>query len=1435
MQFIITNDGIASISSAMASGTPIHVDTFKVGSSVNYSPLQTDLALRGTTHYTGSVLDYRVVGTDTIEYLLLLGPNIGPFSFGEIGLYLNNGKLFALGSLSNLQYKSATVSNTPGVSIEIVASITYTNISSIVAYYLQVNAYSKLVEYATLALLPPTPIAASNGCIIRNTDDNGEPILAIKVNESKWRFSNFSRVELAEPVAGTSDYLSIQTSMSNAPDNFRRNRYIIQFVSGVLTGKSRLITSWNNFLITWDESLPSIPSPGDLYEIYSSDFASQHRHYKPTASSSFSPVTFVDSKIWLNKDDLGGWRKHKGGLYQSQARTTGRSYGNFATATLAVAAGVQLLDYYYNTTSNQWEEVTNLLVPASVATVRAGTRQIPQEAVVTAEAGRAVIWDTTGQIPAMWAVSPLTFGVITSVDASNELVVVGTTLNGVFIYSFKAQCWTNYLSTGMVQYSPSTFTALGTALPIDATRSISSNVVNDVVAWTRQDSKLTGRGVYEVTVALATNSGVSVVWSDGTTTKSSVTTAFTSISLDANESLYAVSGVALNQDVYSFNSYSYTVTNFATSSVIYGRTSTGATYPYMLPTTTRVEGTRLNRFAAISANAGGGITLVDYNINSPRDSMTCLITNLYNTGWMVGNTMCSFTGNAASSVTDKSGAGLVLTGGTIVTAVVATGSDLYSFNTSILAGATLPTTAANGHVAWWQEVAGAWVHYVSIVNTVSGSFSNGYINGNPSSIVPIADVYISAGTTLNIRAGKTVTMVKASVGSITAKQAADMYADESQRFVPNAVSLLSTATVALDLYYDKYSDYLAVANGSVADYLTGICRNSSYTMAATVQSVASSNGMDIIASTGASRLELTRRDFLTDPTINLADGLVPQATYMRQPVNLHQAFNQSYNFAEATGSSDSMVIVLDPLPHRLVDGVVLRVRTGAGFTANTVTAPTVTLQGVVIPIKKSGGIALSAGDMRGAGYTMLLTYNQAGNYLELTNAGDYVRRSGDTMLGPLIQAADPLVPLGTATKQYVDNIVLGLFDDRGSYNAATTNGYPTTGGSGGAGGSGVGALGAVMKGDIWNISSDSFITSSDVVTTNVYINDTIRALVDNPGQLSTNWDIMVSTAAVSTNTAGSIVRRDASGNFSAGVITASLTGVASHATNLNNGVLGNIAYQSGVSTTSFLAPGTLNQVLTCGGAAAPTWGPGTISGVQLGGTLKLLTFGNHMASGSANYDGSTIATLSTDATNINAPSTIVARDASGNFSAGTITADLTGTALNATNAVNLIGGTALCTSLTVGNGANESLITMIDLNEQSRRIYCNTGLVGFLKAVGVQGTPSTWGAYCDNTGNWTAAGDITGLSDARLKTNVETLTGSLGRVLSMRGVAFDKDGVRGIGVIAQEMQKVQPLVVHTGQDELATLSVAYGNIVAELIEAVKELKAEIDELKSKSV
>ena len=155
--------------------------------------------------------------------------------------------------------------------------------------------------------------------------------------------------------------------------------------------------------------------------------------------------------------------------------------------------------------------------------------------------------------------------------------------------------------------------------------------------------------------------------------------------------------------------------------------------------------------------------------------------------------------------------------------------------------------------------------------------------------------------------------------------------------------------------------------------------------------------------------------------------------------------------------------------------------------------------------------------------------------------------------------------------------------------------------------------------------------------------------------------------------------------------------------------------------------------------------------------------------------------------------------------------------------LNLSGGT-MTGNLTIQNTAPS--IVMADTDNGTFQVHCNSALIGFL------GTGGNWISRTDNSGNFVATGNVTAYSDARLKENVETIHNALDLVHQMRGVFYDRidTGEPGVGVIAQEIEEVLPeVVVHSD----GMLSVAYGNLVGVLIEAIKELSARVEKLEAR--
>ena len=103
----------------------------------------------------------------------------------------------------------------------------------------------------------------------------------------------------------------------------------------------------------------------------------------------------------------------------------------------------------------------------------------------------------------------------------------------------------------------------------------------------------------------------------------------------------------------------------------------------------------------------------------------------------------------------------------------------------------------------------------------------------------------------------------------------------------------------------------------------------------------------------------------------------------------------------------------------------------------------------------------------------------------------------------------------------------------------------------------------------------------------------------------------------------------------------------------------------------------------------------------------------------------------------------------------------------------------------------------------------------------------------DMSGNLTMAGDVTAYSDRRVKENIITVDNALNKVLSLRGVYYNRidseDKKTKLGVIAQEILEVIPEVV--GQDNDGMYNVSYGNLAGLFIEAIKEQQTQIEELK----
>lgn len=284
--------------------------------------------------------------------------------------------------------------------------------------------------------------------------------------------------------------------------------------------------------------------------------------------------------------------------------------------------------------------------------------------------------------------------------------------------------------------------------------------------------------------------------------------------------------------------------------------------------------------------------------------------------------------------------------------------------------------------------------------------------------------------------------------------------------------------------------------------------------------------------------------------------------------------------------------------------------------------------------------------------------------------------------------------------------------------------------------------------------------------------------------------------------------------------------------------VGDILTATSTTALSAITPSVYGKVLLSQGsgtASAPTWGQVNLEDhvtgilpVTHGGTGVNTIIGILKGNGTNDF---TAAVAGTDyAAAIHTHSYVP-------LAGGTMTGGLTiGTSSAGANA-DIYGDITTYSSIIIKNIS--PTIRLQDADNRTAFIHVNSNYFHILRGA-VNGT--TWDngpnnrhpmtLDIDTTGSVTFSGNVTAYSDIRLKTNIEPIKNALADTCKLTGVTFDRldSAIKGIGVIAQEVQKVCPRAVEEDKD--GYLSVAYGNLVGLLIEAIKELNAKVEKLEN---
>ena len=720
--------------------------------------------------------------------------------------------------------------------------------------------------------------------------------------------------------------------------------------------------------------------------------------------------------------------------------------------------------------------------------------------------------------------------------------------------------------------------------------------------------------------------------------------------------------------------------------------------------------------------------------------------------------------------------------------------------------------------------------------TPAGVVHNDNVGNLTTSLIVNADISASAGITDNKLATiSTAGKVANSATTATSSNVPNtiVLRDGSGNFTTNMITIDGTTTNPTDVATKSYVDStastglivkspaLVVSTSNVAlsglQTIDGVTLVSSNTVLLVGQTNAVQNGL-WLAESGS---WIRPTDFLTgtsagnayvlilEGTVNAGSSWVcstPSAIIDTNPIEFSEFSLPSQTTGANVGSGAGQIF-------QGKTGVTLNFKTISAGTDIIVTNNTSDVNIATNATNANTPSTIVARDASGNFSATTITANLSGNASTATNftgalSGDVTGNQSATVVSMVggqtaTNVASATIAANAATNTNTPNTIVER-DGSGNFNAGTITANLTGNVTGNLSGN---ATTATTAGSATNFTGS---LSGDVTGNQ---SSTVVSTVGGQTAANVASATVAANAATSSNTPSTIVKRDASGNFAAGTITANLSGnattatsattatTAGSATNFTGSLAGDVTGTQGATVVSFVggqsaasvalaaslvATATSNNIANTlvKRDASGNFAAGTITATLNGNASTATTATNFSGSLSGDVTGNQSATVvstvggqtavnvasatvaANAATNTNTASTIVKRDASGNFSAGTITANLTGNVTgnlsgNATTATTAGSATNFTGSLTGDVTGSQSATVVSTVGGQTAaNVAAATILANNATS---SNTPSTI-VRRDASGNFiagTITAALTGAASLNLLLTGGTLTGPL--------------------------------------------------------------------------
>lgn len=275
--FVITDIGLERAAQANKQGISLTIAKFVVGSAFGYTPLPSDTKIHGDYLYESTPISFKYVGNHTIQITCNIPEEVGPFSWGEVGLYLDSGELFAIAALPKPQNKYSSIESEIASSVTFYCYLTlaYNKVSITIDYGENPNSIVEIIDaFSWSSIKKPSEYDQNiSEIIVHELSPNKDATLLVRSNDDKWSISSTYQIAFFNvvPVTSTKEYLEFPISenilagmASNTP-----SMYVAQFPDGTFASFSKVTVAGSNLRFTYTDQLEKARERESQIYVYS--------------------------------------------------------------------------------------------------------------------------------------------------------------------------------------------------------------------------------------------------------------------------------------------------------------------------------------------------------------------------------------------------------------------------------------------------------------------------------------------------------------------------------------------------------------------------------------------------------------------------------------------------------------------------------------------------------------------------------------------------------------------------------------------------------------------------------------------------------------------------------------------------------------------------------------------------------------------------------------------------------------------------------------------------------------------------------------------------------------------------------------------------------------------------------------------------------------